>query len=124
MVVAEYVLVGHFTQDALENFFFQIRHRHALPNAREFKVAIRLFSFSQFEGSLRCSIYERSDQHHLINCCNERNKCTQNSADFSHLLLDKLATALTAEEDLIETTKAALCYLIGIILYKVSKQNM
>lgn len=43
-----YLLLGRFTQDALENLFSAVRNKNPVPDAREFKQALRLISLSQF----------------------------------------------------------------------------
>lgn len=45
-----YLLLGRFTQDALENLLFLIRARKSVPDVREFKTALRLVCLSHFCG--------------------------------------------------------------------------
>ncbi|XP_011859791.1 PREDICTED: uncharacterized protein LOC105557210, partial [Vollenhovia emeryi] len=66
----KYLLVGRFTQDALENLFSTIRGRNSVPDAREFKQALRLISLSQFQTT-KNSNYSTVDADYLIQYCKE-----------------------------------------------------
>ncbi|KAK9727600.1 hypothetical protein QE152_g19056 [Popillia japonica] len=128
-----YVLLGRLTQDALENLFSQVRSsRQPVPDAREFKVALRLICFSQFEGCIHNGSYEQSDQNHLISYCDELNNIlkipvdVQDDAiveeDYAMDFCNHL-THLAADEDILSCTgKVALYYLVGVVLHKVKQQ--
>lgn len=50
-------MLGRLTQDCLENTFSVIRCRQPAPDARIFKVSLRLVCLSQVEGQERHSCY-------------------------------------------------------------------
>lgn len=67
----KYLLLGRFTQDALENLFSVIRGRRAVPDARDFKQALRLICLSQFHAHINRGNYSIEDSEHLIRYCRE-----------------------------------------------------
>lgn len=67
----KYLLLDKFTQDALENLFSTIRERTSVPDAREFKQALRLISLSQFEANVNRSNYSAVDADYLVQYCEE-----------------------------------------------------
>lgn len=67
----KYLLLGRFTQDALENLFSTIRGRTSVPDAREFKQALCLISLSQFQANINRSNYSSINADYLIQYCKE-----------------------------------------------------
>ncbi|KAJ8978026.1 hypothetical protein NQ317_000485 [Molorchus minor] len=53
-----FIMLGRLTQDALENLFSMVRSRNPVPDAKEFKCALRLIAISQFFSPLNTEIME------------------------------------------------------------------
>lgn len=66
-----YLLLGRFTQDALENLFSSLHNKKAVPDAREFKQALRLITLSQFQADVRRSNYSANDANYIIEYCKD-----------------------------------------------------
>lgn len=124
-----YLLLGRITQDALENLFSAIRGRISVPDAREFKQALRLISLSQFQSSANRSSYSTVDADHLIQYCkelkqlNHKNEDTQCLESIENDAWDEeLYTTLTENETtLTDATRSALYHLTGALISKVRK---
>lgn len=61
----KYLLLGRFTQDALENLFSLIRARKSVPDVREFKTTLRLVCLSQFQSNISRGNYSVIDSDHV-----------------------------------------------------------
>jgi hypothetical protein len=117
-----YFMLGRLTQDALENLFSSIRRRRSVPDAREFKFALRMVCLSQFEGKIHHGNYDIADANHLIRYCDSINTLKP-SAQFN----DEDETvhyglmAHFANYKLSANVKEALYSFIGALLLKVKK---
>ena len=60
-----YVCLGHFTQDAIENLFSQLRFVNPVPSPKYFKMAVRLISVTQYFKTNRRGNYEIDDSTYL-----------------------------------------------------------
>lgn len=127
----QFLLLGRFTQDALENLFSVIRARKSVPDAREFKQTLRLVSLSQFQANVNRTNYSVVDSDNLIQYCNEIKKydlkdtsievqCEQtvekdlwNETIYEPLLGD--------ETDLNDIVQTSLYHLTGALLFKIKK---
>jgi len=124
-----FLLLGRFTQDALENLFSVIRARKSIPDAREFKQTLRLVSLSQFELNVNRTNYSIIDSNHLIQYCNKiktydlknvKVQCEQ--TDENNLWDDTIYEPLLRNEtDLSDVAQTSLYYLIGTLLFKIKK---
>lgn len=128
----KYLLLGRFTQDALENLFSQIRGRKSVPDAREFKQAFRLVCLSQYQANINRSNYSVIDSNDLITYCNEikqldsRNssaeeRCLQSNENLWDVNTYQPLLGNKKETDLNNTVQTALYYLIGALLFKIKK---
>lgn len=77
-----FLVLGRFTQDALENLLSLIRSRNPVPGAREFKTALRLITLAQFESQVVHGNYFEDKSENLVQYCKN---LTINSADPSLL---------------------------------------
>lgn len=57
----KFVLLSRVSQDALENLFSCVRHKHPIPRAMEFKLTLRLIALSQFFSPSRRGNYTIDD---------------------------------------------------------------
>lgn len=126
----KYLLLGRFTQDALENLFSQIRGRNSVPDAREFKQAFRLICLSQFQANINRSNYSVINSQDLIHYCDEMKQLDNKNTSIEERSLESnedlwdiniYQSLLGDEEDLNDTTQAALYHLIGALLFKIKK---
>lgn len=58
----EFVLMGRFTQDCLENLFSIVRSKNVIPNALQFKNDLKLISILQYMKDVKSCSYERDDR--------------------------------------------------------------
>lgn len=63
----EFILLGRFTQDCVENIFSQIRSKHKCPRAVQAKDALRLLTLGQFLDEIKNSSYENDSKEWLLN---------------------------------------------------------
>ena len=70
----QYLLLSRFTQDALENLFSNIRSRNPVPNAKEFKTAMRLISVSQYFKEPKYGNYGITDDIPLVDFFTDDNQ--------------------------------------------------
>jgi hypothetical protein len=116
----KYVLLGRLTQDALENLFSVVRRRRAVPDARDFKGALRLITLAQFDTQIRHRSYPQSDSEYLIRYCKSIKNTAENLAeqfvDANETIFEPLAANL---EELSEKVQASLYYLLGSLVHKI-----
>lgn len=60
-----YLFLSRFTQDALENLFSTVRAKNPVPRAKDFKMALRLITMSQFFRPSRSGSYNVDDSAYL-----------------------------------------------------------
>lgn len=63
----EYICMGRFTQDCVENIFSLIRTKHKCPRAIQAKDALRLLTLGQFLDEIENSSYENDPKEWLLN---------------------------------------------------------
>lgn len=126
----KFLLLGRFTQDALENLFSTIRGRTSVPDAREFKHTFRLVCLSQFEANINRSNYSTVDSYHIVQYCNEIKKSdlkntseVQCQQSIENDLWDtEIYKPLFGNEvDLRNVIQTALYHLTDALLYKIKK---
>lgn len=61
----KYLFLSRFTQDALENLFSTIRAKNPVPRAKDFKMALRIITMSQFFRPSRSGSYDVDDSAYL-----------------------------------------------------------
>ncbi|XP_011883597.1 PREDICTED: uncharacterized protein LOC105570767 isoform X2 [Vollenhovia emeryi] len=126
----KFLLLGRFTQDALENLFSIIRGRKSVPDAREFKYTLRLVCLSQFKANINRGNYSTVDSDHIIQYCKEIKNCdlknTSSEVQSQQSIEDLWDTGiyeslLGNETDLSDVIQTALYHLTGALLYKIKK---
>jgi hypothetical protein len=120
-----YIMLRRLTQDALENLFSMIRSRCSVPDARDFKCALRMVCLSQFEGKINNSSYAHADTDHLVKYCDSLNSSVSNEdqedqTDDNHLEI----SGFSYDESLIsDHVKEALYNFLGSLLHKIKKNK-
>jgi hypothetical protein len=120
-----YIMLRRLTQDALENLFSVIRSRCSVPDARDFKCALRMVCLSQFEGKINNSSYAHADTDHLVKYCDSLNSSVSNEdqedqTDDNHLEI----SGSSYDESLIsDHVKEALYNFLGSLLHKIKKNK-
>lgn len=61
----DFVLLGRFTQDCIENLFSRIRQTQCKPNALQFKNALKNLFIMQFMANVSKGIYNDDKGEHL-----------------------------------------------------------
>lgn len=61
----EYVMLGRFTQDCVENVFSTIRSNQCKPNALQFKCLLKNLFVSQYTADIRNGNYDTDDGEYL-----------------------------------------------------------
>lgn len=61
----KYLFLSRFTRDARENLFSTVRAKNPVPRTRDFKVALRLITMSQFFRPSRSGSYDVDDSAYL-----------------------------------------------------------
>jgi len=127
----KFLLLGRFTQDALENLFSVIRGRKSVPDAREFKHTLRLVCLSQFQANINRSNYSTDDSDHIIQYCKEIKNCDLNNTSLEVQCEQSIGDLwdteiyeplLGDEADLSNVIQTALYQLLtGALLYKIKK---
>lgn len=126
----KYLLLGRFTQDALENLFLVIRGRKSVPDTREFKHSLRLVCLSQFQANINRSSYSVIDSDHVIKYCKEIKQLELKNTSAEIQCLESIENLwdvemykplLGNETDLNDVTQSALYHLIGALLFKIKK---
>lgn len=127
----KYLLLGRFTQDALENLFSVIRGKKSVPDAREFKQTLRLVCLSQFQCNINRSNYCAVESDHVIKYCDEIKKSDLINTSAEVQCLESIENDLWdagmytpligSESDLNNVVQTALYHLIGALLSKIKK---
>lgn len=113
----KYVLLSRFTQDALENLFSNVRSRNPVPNAKEFKTALRLISVSQYFTQPKHGNYGVTDDIPLVNFLSREDG--ENSIDVESFgILDSTVTCINVEET------ESLFYLLGSVLKNIKTNQL
>lgn len=127
----KYLLLERFTQDAVENLFSVIRGRKSVPDAREFKHALRLICLSQFQANINRN-YSIIDSDHVIQYCKEIKQLELRNTSVEITCLESMENLwneglykplLVNEADLNDITQSALYHLLGALLFKI-KENV
>nr|XP_015833635.1 PREDICTED: uncharacterized protein LOC107397558 [Tribolium castaneum] len=114
-----YLLLSRFTQDALENLFSTIRSRNPVPNAKEFKTALRLVSVSQYLAHTKYGNYNASDEIPLVDILNDQtHNDNDNDIDFETITSDSQFSSVVTQNLNCEE-QHALYYLLGSIIKKI-----
>lgn len=128
----KFLMLGRFTQDALENLFPVIRARNAVSDAREFKQALRLVCLSQFQCNIDRGNYSVNDSEHLVQYCKEMKQHTSKTmsrqvqgleSSSEEYLLNAEIYELLNEPDLSNDTQAALYHLLGALLHTIKSNH-
>jgi hypothetical protein len=121
-----YIMLGRLTQDALENLFSMIRSHCSVPDARDFKCALRMVCLSQFKGKINNTSYAHADTDHLVKYCDSLNSSVSNedqedqTDDNNHLEI----SGFSYDESLIsDHVKEALYNFLGSLLHKIKKNK-
>ncbi|KAH0814975.1 hypothetical protein GEV33_007817 [Tenebrio molitor] len=102
-----------------------IRSRCSVPDARDFKCALRMVCLSQFEGKINNSSYAHADTDHLVKYCDSLNSSVSNEdqedqTDDNHLEI----SGFSYDESLIsDHVKEALYNFLGSLLHKIKKNK-
>jgi hypothetical protein len=67
-----FLYLGRFTQDALENLFSMVRFINPVPSPKFFKMALRIISVAQFFKPIRSGNYAADDSSYLIDFLNTK----------------------------------------------------
>jgi hypothetical protein len=116
----KYLMLGRFTQDALENLFSNVRSRNPVPNAKEFKIALRLMSLSQFFSPPKHGSYGVSEQ--LLEFFKSNENTTEKIDDEIGCEESELELIdFNANDDTLisQSEIQSLYYLLGSILLKI-----
>jgi hypothetical protein len=76
----QFLLLGRFTQDAIENLFSVIKSRNPIPGTRDFKTALRLITLAQYESQIVHGNYFVDQSEHLVRYCKTLNVNSTNSS--------------------------------------------
>lgn len=61
----QFVLIGRFTQDCIENLFSLLRHKNVIPDCLQFKNDLKLISVAMYMKSIVSGNYEEDDSEYL-----------------------------------------------------------
>jgi hypothetical protein len=112
-----YILPSRFTQDALENLFSNVRARNPVPNAKEFKTALRLITISQYFAQPKHGNYGVTDDVPLIDFLS-KDKDEDNIDIQSFLGFTCITDNIGLEE------KESLFCLVGSIIKNIKTNNV
>lgn len=110
-----YLLTGRMTQDCLENLFSVVRLRKPVPEACEFKCALRMICVSQFVQTPRTSGYAVDDGEQLADLFSEGARVPSEEPEAPEEIMDWVLSMLSKEE------KDILAYVGGFLLRAVLK---
>ena len=116
-----YVCLGHFTQDAIENLFSQIRFVNPVPSPKYFKMALRLISVAQYFKTNRRGNYEIDDSTYLAEffSVTQRAHLEEEQPEDS---LDELILDFVVQSRISASEEQSLYYLAGSLLAKIIKR--
>jgi hypothetical protein len=120
------ILRRRLTQEALDNLFSMIWSRCSVPDARDFKFALRMVYLSQFEAKINNSNYAHSDTDHLVKYCDSINSSVLNEdqedqTDNNHLEIFGFCCDETLISDHVK--EEAFYNFLGSLIYKVKKNK-
>jgi hypothetical protein len=111
------ILPSRFTQDALENVFYNVRARNPVPSAKEFNTALRLIMISQYFAQPKHGNYGVTDYVPLIDFLS-RDKDEDNN-DIQPFLGFTCITDNIGQEE-----KESLFCLVGSIIKNIKTNNV
>jgi hypothetical protein len=114
-----YLLQSRFTQDCLENLFSNIRSRNPVPNAKEFKTALRLISVSQYFSQPKHGNSGVTEDTELVDLL-ETNQPEQNNIMEPNIEFQ----VEEGNHDINIQEKESLFYLLGSVINNVKKNQL
>lgn len=108
----DYVMLGRFTQDCLENFFSVVRSNQSKPNAIQFKFNLKLITITQFLTTPTNGNYENDDRDYAINFMNIIRENSSNELNENNTNLDDVEIQMLDDEYLSRREKQVIIIII------------